>query len=218
MTRRRRRRRRRNNNATTTTLRSEDDTTRRRQHHATTKGRGGARATLDETRRAIEHETRDRSSCPTTSPEDVFVAATARSHQDLDAAAQRARCRIGKGIGEGTGEVGMVGGVEGGGEDGRVDEGGLDVHSESLSRKMRGLRRNQRRKFTRTTSGRTASGSNQKESGINYAALREENNLLQTANAQQITAAIVPAKARSPLSKVKRDRIVLRARNHKKVW
>ena len=120
----------------------------------------------------------------------------------------------------------MVGGVEGGGEDGRVDEGldtsaagsrqDLDAaaerrHSESLSRKMRGLRRNQRRKFTRTTSGRTASGSNQKESGFNYAALREENDLLRTANAQQITAAIVPAKARSPLSKVKRDRIVLRA-------
>jgi hypothetical protein len=121
----------------------------------------------------------------------------------------------------------MVGGVEGGGEDGRRVDEGLDTsaagsrqdldaaaerrHSESLSRKMRGLRRNQRRKFTRTTSGRTASGSNQKESGFNYAALREENDLLRTANAQQITAAIVPAKARSPLSKVKRDRIVLRA-------
>ena len=73
-----------------------------------------------------------------------------------------------------------------------------------------GLRRN-RRKFTRTLNGRPPSGSNQKVSGFNYAALREESNLLRTANAQQITAAIVPAKTRSPLSKVKRERSVLRA-------
>ena len=131
MTRRRRRRRRKQRDDDDTTQRGRHNA--RRQHHATTKGRGGARATLDETRRAIEHETRDRSSCPTTSPEDVFVAATARSHQDLDAAAQRARCRIGKGIGEGTGEVGMVGGVEGGGEDGRAD-GGLDVLDAAAAR------------------------------------------------------------------------------------
>ena len=115
-----------------------------------------------------------------------------------------------EGIGEGIGEVGVVGRVEGGGVDGGlkgVVDGGLNA---ATTRKMQGLRRKQR-KFTRTLDGRAASGSDQKVSGFNYAALREENDLLRTANAQQISATLVPAKARSPLSKDKRERSVLRA-------
>ena len=49
------------------------------------------------------------------------------------------------------------------------------------------------------------------DSSFNYAAHREQNNIIPSANAQQFCAAITPAKARSPLSKVKRDRRALKA-------
>jgi len=83
-------------------------------------------------------------------------------------------------------------------------------HNELLSRKIRGLRWKQR-KFTRTLDGRAPSGSDQKVSCFNYSALREENDLLQTANVQQICTATAPAKARSPLAKVKRERHSMQA-------
>jgi hypothetical protein len=71
---------------------------------------------------------------------------------------------------------------------------------------MRGLKR-KRRTFTRSLSPRAPSGGNQKVSGFDFAASREENALRPTDNAQQtIRAAIAPAQAWSPLAKVKRDR------------
>jgi hypothetical protein len=116
----------------------------------------------------------------------------------------------------GRGEIGgeekavEVGG-EGAGVNAEVDAARVrQGQDNSSSRKMRGLRRT-RRKFTRTLSGRAPSGFNQKVSGFNYDAYREQNNHLQTVNAQQIRATTAPANARSPLSKVKRDRSVLRA-------
>jgi hypothetical protein len=84
------------------------------------------------------------------------------------------------------------------------------ARQDALSRKMRGLKK-KRRKFTRTLSGHVPSGSDQKDSSFNYAAYRELNDILPSANAQQIRAATTPAKARSPLSKVKRDRSALKA-------
>ena len=79
-----------------------------------------------------------------------------------------------------------------------------------LSRKMRGLKW-KRQKFTRTLSGHVPSGLNQKDSSLDYAAYREQNDIIPSANAQQIHAATTPAKARSPHSKVKRDRRALKA-------
>ena len=101
--------------------------------------------------------------------------------------------------GEGGREV-----LEGGGEGG---DAALARHDEpSLNRKMRGLKR-KRRTFTRSLSPRAPSGGNQKVSGFDFAASREENALRPTDNAQQtIRAAIAPAQAWSPLAKVKRDR------------
>ena len=75
----------------------------------------------------------------------------------------------------------------------------LARHDEpSLNRKMRGLKR-KRRTFTRSLSPRAPSGGNQKVSGFDFAASREENALRPTDNAQQtIRAAIAPAQAWSP--------------------
>ena len=81
---------------------------------------------------------------------------------------------------------------------------------DALSRKMRGLKK-KRRKFTRGLSPRAPSGGNQKDSSFNFAAYRELNDNLPALNAQQIRAATVPAKARSPLSKVKRDQRAFKA-------
>ena len=50
-----------------------------------------------------------------------------------------------------------------------------------------------------------------KNSSFDFAAYRELNDNLPTLNAQQIRAATAPAKARSPLSKVKRDRRAFKA-------
>jgi hypothetical protein len=81
---------------------------------------------------------------------------------------------------------------------------------DALSRKMRGLKK-KRRKFTRGLSPRAPSGGNQKDSSFDFAAYRELNDNLPALNAQQIRAATAPAKARSPLSKVKRDRRAFKA-------
>jgi hypothetical protein len=81
---------------------------------------------------------------------------------------------------------------------------------DALSRKMRGLKK-KRRKFTRGLSPRAPSGGNQKDSSFDFAVYRELNDNLPALNAQQIRAATAPAKARSPLSKVKRDRRAYKA-------
>jgi hypothetical protein len=81
---------------------------------------------------------------------------------------------------------------------------------DALSRKTRGLKK-KRRKFTRGLSPRAPSGGNQKDSSFDFAAYWELNDNLPALNAQQIRAAIAPAKARSPLSKVKRDRRAFKA-------
>ena len=70
---------------------------------------------------------------------------------------------------------------------------------------MKGLKR--KRKFTRTLEA--PSSTNQKTTNFDYAAFREENEMRANENARQVRAAL--AKARSPLSKVKRDCSVLRA-------
>ena len=75
------------------------------------------------------------------------------------------------------------------------------------ARQMKGLKRKQ--KFTRTLEA--PSSTNQKTTNFDYAAFREENKMRANKNARQVRAAIAPAKARSPLSKIKRDRTVLRA-------
>ena len=81
---------------------------------------------------------------------------------------------------------------------------------DALSRKTRGLKK-KRRKFTRGLSPRAPSGGNQKDSSFDFAAYWELNDNLPALNAQQIRAAIAPAKARSPLSKVKMDRRAFKA-------
>ena len=75
------------------------------------------------------------------------------------------------------------------------------------ARQMKGLKR--KRKFTRTLEA--PSSTNQKTTNFDYAAYREENEMRANENARQVRAAIALAKARSPLSKIKRDRTVLRA-------
>ena len=72
---------------------------------------------------------------------------------------------------------------------------------------MKGLKR--KRKFTRTLEA--PSSTNQKTTNFDYAAFCQENEMRANDNARQVRAAIAPAKARSPLSKIKRDRTVLRA-------
>ncbi len=79
----------------------------------------------------------------------------------------------------------------------------------SMARKMRGLKKC-RRKFTRTLEG--PKGTNQKSfSGLDYAAFQEEHNMQVNDNAQQVHAMITPAKARSPLLKVRMECHALRA-------
>jgi hypothetical protein len=72
---------------------------------------------------------------------------------------------------------------------------------------MKGLKRKQ--KFTRTLEA--PSSMNQKTTNFDYAAFCEENEMRANENARQVRAAIALAKARSPLSKIKRDHTVLRA-------
>ena len=72
---------------------------------------------------------------------------------------------------------------------------------------MKGLKR--KRKFTRIIEA--PSSTNQKITNFDYAAFREENEMHANENAREVRAAIAPAKARSPLSKVKRDRSALKA-------
>ncbi len=60
-------------------------------------------------------------------------------------------------------------------------------------------------KFTRRLNCNKASGSDQKVSGFDFQAYQEQNNLIPTANVQQIHTAIALEKVRSPLAKVKRD-------------
>ncbi len=81
---------------------------------------------------------------------------------------------------------------------------GLNEVDMSLSRKMRGLKR-KRHKFTRRLDCKAQPRSDQKVSSFDFQANREQNNLISTANAQQICNVIAPAKSRSPLAKVKRD-------------
>ena len=154
----------------------------------------------------------------------------------LDAGVNAAHTRLGAGVGaeEGRGEGREVGCGDGtlqiagedegqgrrearGGEEGGEEGVGVDAavdtvrtRQDDLSRKMRGLRR-KRRKFTRTLSGHVPFGSDQKDSSFDYERYLQSNNILPTVNAQQICAATAPAKARSPLSKVKRDRRALKA-------
>jgi hypothetical protein len=85
--------------------------------------------------------------------------------------------------------------------------GVLTAKAAAKARQMMGLKR--RRKFTRIIEA--PSSTNHKITNFDYAAFREENEMRANENARQVRAAITPAKARSPLSKVKRDRIVLRA-------
>ena len=72
---------------------------------------------------------------------------------------------------------------------------------------MRGLKK-KKCKFTRTLEG--PSSSDQKVTDFDFATYRSEHDLT-TANAQQISASTAPAKARSPLRKVKRDRTIIQA-------
>jgi hypothetical protein len=73
------------------------------------------------------------------------------------------------------------------------------------TRQMKGLKR--KPKFTRNLKALPSKNPDQKYSNFDYAAFRQEQ---ASDNAQQVCAAIAPAKARSPLSKVKRDRTALR--------
>jgi hypothetical protein len=74
---------------------------------------------------------------------------------------------------------------------------------------MRGLKK--RRKFTRRLKKGPEKGSDKKLSSFNFQAFREEHNMQEHVNAQQVHAEIAPAKARSPLSLVKMERHNLRA-------
>jgi hypothetical protein len=78
-----------------------------------------------------------------------------------------------------------------------------------LARQMRGLKK--RRKFTRRLKKGPEKGSDKKLSSFNFQAFREEHNMQEHVNAQQVHAEIAPAKARSPLSLVKMERHNLRA-------
>jgi hypothetical protein len=75
---------------------------------------------------------------------------------------------------------------------------------------MRGLKR-KRCKFTRRLDCKPPSRSNQKVSCFDFQAYQEQNDLIPTASVQQIRTAITPAKSRSPVAKVKRDRKNLQA-------
>jgi hypothetical protein len=82
-----------------------------------------------------------------------------------------------------------------------------DICAKAKDRTMRGLRCG-RRKFTRAIRGPLQA--NQKISNFDYGSYQEENNM-PTQNAQQVLTAIAPAKGWSSITKVKRDRIVLKA-------
>jgi hypothetical protein len=73
----------------------------------------------------------------------------------------------------------------------------------SIARQMKGLKR--KRKFTRNL--KAPPSMNQKNSNFNYVAFQQDNAVLPST---QVDALIAPGKARSLLSKVKRDQIALR--------
>ncbi len=75
---------------------------------------------------------------------------------------------------------------------------------------MRGLKR-KRLEFTRRLDCKASSRSDLKVSSFDFQAYREHSNLISTSHAQQIHTMIAPAKSRSPLAKVKRDRRNLQA-------
>jgi hypothetical protein len=83
----------------------------------------------------------------------------------------------------------------------------LTDKASAKARQMKGLKRKQ--KFPRTLEA--PSSTNQKTTNFDYAVFRKENEMRANENARQVRAAIALAKARSPLSKIKRDRTVLRA-------
>jgi hypothetical protein len=74
---------------------------------------------------------------------------------------------------------------------------------------MKGLNK-RKRKFTRNLKGPSSKNPDQKNSNFDSAAFQQDNEMRASENAQQVRAAIAPTKARSPLSKVKRDRTALR--------
>ena len=78
------------------------------------------------------------------------------------------------------------------------------TNESSRVRQMKSLKR--KRRFTRNIQGPPST--DQKSSTFDHAAFREVNAVLPT---QRINYIIAPAKARSPLSKVKRDRHILKA-------
>jgi hypothetical protein len=74
---------------------------------------------------------------------------------------------------------------------------------------MKGLNK-RKRKFTRNLKGPSSKNPDQKNSNFDSAAFQQDNEMRASENAQQVRAAIAPAKARSPLSKVKKDQTALR--------
>jgi hypothetical protein len=78
----------------------------------------------------------------------------------------------------------------------------LTDKASAKARQMKGLKRKQ--KFTRTLEA--PSSTNQKTTNFDYATFCKENKMRANENARQVRATIALAKARSPLSKIKRDR------------
>jgi hypothetical protein len=74
---------------------------------------------------------------------------------------------------------------------------------------MKGLNK-RKRKFTRNLKGPSSKNPDQKNSNFDYAAFQQDNEMQASENAQQVHVAIALAKARSPLSKVKKDQTALR--------
>ncbi len=74
---------------------------------------------------------------------------------------------------------------------------------------MKGLNK-RKDKFTRNLKGPSSKNLDQKNSNFDYSAFRQDNKMRASENAQQVHAAIALAKARSPVSKVKKDRTALR--------
>ena len=74
---------------------------------------------------------------------------------------------------------------------------------------MKGLNK-RKDKFTRNLKGPSSKNPDQKNSNFDSAAFQQDNEMRASENAQQVHAAIALAKARSPVSKVKKDRTALR--------
>jgi hypothetical protein len=82
-------------------------------------------------------------------------------------------------------------------------------HAHLKTRQMKDLDK-RKRKFTRNLKGPSSKNPDQKNSNFDYAAFGQDKEMQASENAQQVHAAISPAKARSPLSKVKKDQTALR--------